>query len=689
VTMLDHALMYGEMGWSIFPVHSITDDGRCTCGPTEDCVKNDTAGKHPRNGGGHLEATDDLAQIGRWWTQWPDANIGLHLAGTDLVALDVDPRNGGDETFAALEAVVDMPQTYWHHTGGGGKHVIYLADPGVAKYRGKPELYDIRKDNKRHKKRGVDVKFNGYVLLPPSRHKSGNRYERGSDGIPPAPHGHALAELIVLRRKDGSRPYSSNGQTSDTEFIGVAGVFAGIETGDRDVQAFKYACSLRARSIKIEEAKALMTMAWHLADKGGHEFPLETALEKVDRAYDQFDEGLGGLPADYPDRNTDRNNGGVLAHAVRDHLTWTKALGWLVWDGTRWAPDDLLQRERFVNEMADALWRQVPNAGEAREHIIKRAHRLESGEGRARTLEFARTELARKTSDFDRNRDLFNCQSGTLDTRTGRLRDVDPADLITRVSPVSYDESASDAVWSEFLEAAMPDAQVRAVFQRFMGSTLAGEDGDKAFLVPHGPTNTGKSTATEPIARVLGNVDDGGYAASWEADVVQSTRNVNRGEKLAKVRAARLVIVGELTKGSRFDDAFMKRVTGGDTLDAKALYKDSFSFRPEFHVVMHSNYVPKTADPAVHGRMKILPFPHVFEGRDAGVKNYLETNEGAQRAILKWLVDGCGDWRKNGLGKMPWLDDILHSTCSSHHRLRRSSTTGWWRRTSRSSGWTW
>jgi putative DNA primase/helicase len=360
------------------------------------------------------------------------------------------------------------------------------------------------------------------------------------------------------------------------------------------------------------------------------------------------------------DRDTDRNNGQWFALGVRDKLTWTAGLGWLIWDGQRWAPDNTLMRERLVNNMTDVLWWRVPETSDKhKDDVIKRARRLESAQGRANCLSFAKTELARKTSDFDRNGDLFNCENGTLDTRTGELRPHDPTDLITRISPVTYDPQAEDPAWDGFLATAMPDPQVRLVFQRFMGSCLAAENGDKAFLVPHGPTNTGKSTATEPIAKVLGDVGEGGYAASWEAQVVQSARNVNRGEKLAKARAARLVVVGELTKGSYFDDSFMKRITGGDTLDAKALYRDSFSFRPEFHVVMHSNYVPKTSDPALLGRMKILPFPHVFENRDPRTKTYLETNLQAQRAILRWLVDGCRAWRESGLGEMPWLNEIL------------------------------
>ncbi len=68
------ALAYAARGWSVFPVHSLRD-GICTCGKP-DC---DSPGKHPRTKNGHKDASIDEQQIRAWWTQHPDANIGIPM----------------------------------------------------------------------------------------------------------------------------------------------------------------------------------------------------------------------------------------------------------------------------------------------------------------------------------------------------------------------------------------------------------------------------------------------------------------------------------------------------------------------------------------------------------------------------------------------------------------------------------
>ena len=75
ISMLDAASTYVQVGFKVFPTHTIRN-GACTCGNAKDC----SPGKHPIGNlapRGVLDATDDLGVVNRWWTQMPDANIGL------------------------------------------------------------------------------------------------------------------------------------------------------------------------------------------------------------------------------------------------------------------------------------------------------------------------------------------------------------------------------------------------------------------------------------------------------------------------------------------------------------------------------------------------------------------------------------------------------------------------------------
>ena len=118
-------------------------------------------GKRPLTDHGKDDATTDAEVIRSWWARWPHANVAVRpVPGT--VVLDVDTRNGGDRSLAALVAEHGrLPRTLVARTGGGGAH-IWLAAPGPFRSR----LAE-----------GIDVKTHtGYVIAPPSVHASGARY---------------------------------------------------------------------------------------------------------------------------------------------------------------------------------------------------------------------------------------------------------------------------------------------------------------------------------------------------------------------------------------------------------------------------------------------------------------------------------------------------------------------------------
>lgn len=78
-------------------------------------------------------ATTDAGKIRRAWTQNPDYNIGIHCAG--LLVLDVDPKNGGDETYENLQRVHELlgdelQPTRTVRTQSGGHHQYRRLPPG-------------------------------------------------------------------------------------------------------------------------------------------------------------------------------------------------------------------------------------------------------------------------------------------------------------------------------------------------------------------------------------------------------------------------------------------------------------------------------------------------------------------------------------------------------------------------------
>jgi putative DNA primase/helicase len=162
--LLDAALAYAARGWPVFPCHTPQSDGHCSCHRTA-CT---SVGKHPRTAHGLHEASIDPGQLVAWWTQWPDANIGL-LTGTrsGLGILDEDSYKGGDASRHTLEQTYHpLPRTMMQLTGGGGVHYLF-AHPGVP-LANRVETLGV----------GLDIRGDGgYIIAPPSRHASGKIYQ--------------------------------------------------------------------------------------------------------------------------------------------------------------------------------------------------------------------------------------------------------------------------------------------------------------------------------------------------------------------------------------------------------------------------------------------------------------------------------------------------------------------------------
>jgi putative DNA primase/helicase len=126
-TLADAALWYVHNGFPVFPVHSV-HDGCCSCGKPE-C---EHPGKHPRTSRGFKDATKDPDQARRWWDKWPDANIGIPTGRvSDLLVIDIDPRNAGDDSWETLiREYGSIPDTAEQVTGGGGRHIVFR-DAGI------------------------------------------------------------------------------------------------------------------------------------------------------------------------------------------------------------------------------------------------------------------------------------------------------------------------------------------------------------------------------------------------------------------------------------------------------------------------------------------------------------------------------------------------------------------------------
>lgn len=144
---LNFAMAYSQqLNYTIFPIHYKS--------------------KIPITKHGFHDASSDIEQIKEWFNKYPYAGIGLPTGKVNnVVAIDIDPRNGGMVSFERLvDEYAPFPHTVESLTGGNGLHKLFKYDERI----NKSSLKNYS---------GLDIQSDGkYIVLPPSTHPNGKLY---------------------------------------------------------------------------------------------------------------------------------------------------------------------------------------------------------------------------------------------------------------------------------------------------------------------------------------------------------------------------------------------------------------------------------------------------------------------------------------------------------------------------------
>lgn len=338
-----------------------------------------------------------------------------------------------------------------------------------------------------------------------------------------------------------------------------------------------------------------------------------------------------------------------LAGLYAGKLMFVHGLGWYVWDGKRWAPDDRGATKRAVlavlrRSLAESLGDQ---------QLSSDVRKCESAAGIQGVMDIASAlePFAVTAEDLDADPYLLNVANGTLDLRTLTMRAHDPGDRLTMVTRAAWDPQGRSQEWEGFLERVLPDEGVRGYFQRFVGLSLLGSVREHLFTIATGEGANGKGTSYNAVLNALG---DYGHVA--ESDLFMQAKSNPNGASPAvfALRGKRLVVVSETEQDHRLAVALMKNLTGGDPITARPLYGSPVTFKPSHSALMVTNYLPKVQgnDPAAWRRIRVIPFDVTIpEGeRDGQLGERLEL---AADAILAWAVRGFQEYLEHGMDDPP------------------------------------
>ena len=248
-------------------------------------------------------------------------------------------------------------------------------------------------------------------------------------------------------------------------------------------------------------------------------------------------------------------------------------------------------------------------------------------------------------SNMDINKYLMCFTNGIVDFKNKLFRDGYPQDYITKCTGSAYvpfnhefhGETAEQLI--TFMEQLFPSKSLNRYMWDHLAATLIGENINQTFNIYRGSGSNGKSILTDLMTHSLGE-----YKGTVPITLVTNKRNSIGGtsSEVMQLKGVRYAVMQEPSKDSTFNEGVMKELTGGDPIQARALYCESETFIPQFSLVVCTNslfeitsnddgtwrricicdFISKFVDPATPGTVNLDDNPYQFP-KDKSLKDKL------------------------------------------------------------------
>ncbi len=299
----------------------------------------------------------------------------------------------------------------------------------------------------------------------------------------------------------------------------------------------------------------------------------------------------------------------------------------------------------------------------------RRARRVRYGKTSASTgkmdnmLSEARVYRSGPVSVLDADAYALNVANGTLRlfqrVPDGPARDgagiwdvcLDPhnkTDLISKLAEVDFRAEDECPLFLNFLDTILPDDDVRAFMQRYLGYCMTALTREQVFVFLYGSGRNGKSTLVDLICRLLGD-----YTTTVPFETLAGDDRRKGSEAtpdLVRVPGARIVRASEPESGMKFRESMVKSLTSGEPILIRRMREEFIEIYPTFKLIISGNHRPdiRGGDDGIWRRVLLVPF-EVQIPKDQ-VDRALPDKLWVERAgILNWLIAGALSYLQEGL----------------------------------------
>jgi putative DNA primase/helicase len=331
---------------------------------------------------------------------------------------------------------------------------------------------------------------------------------------------------------------------------------------------------------------------------------------------------------------------------------------WYRWNGGFWERDDKNVIRELIRQTCRWISSRCPEP-----HLRLR---IASAATVAAVERLARTDRkhAATIEQWDSDPWLLNTPAGAVDLRIGKLRQAKREDYCTKITAVA--PIGDCPLWIAFLSRITGgNIELQRYLQRVVGYLLTGVTREHAWFFFYGLGGNGKSVFINTISGLMGD-----YAKTAPIETFTESHSDHHPTDLAGLQGARLVAAIETEEGRRWAESKIKRLTGGDPISARFMRQDFFEYTPQLKLVVSGNHKPglRSVDEATRRRLNLVPFTITIPAAERD-QELSEKLEGEWGGILRWAIDGCLLWQKEGLNPPAIVKDATEDYLAAEDLL--------------------